>query len=106
MLFRSLDGGLEKARQAVSRWVLEYVDGDELLVTDYKTALQELLQERRMAAPRYEVVKESGPEHRKVFTVRAMIEGREAAEAEGASKKSAEQAAARIALAALRQPQD
>jgi ribonuclease-3 len=101
-----LDGGLEKARQAVSRWVLEYVDGDELLVTDYKTALQELLQERRMAAPRYEVVKESGPEHRKVFTVRAMIEGREAAEAEGASKKSAEQAAARIALAALRQPQD
>jgi ribonuclease-3 len=65
-----------------------------------------LLQERKLAAPRYEVVKERGPEHRKIFTVRAMIEGREVAEAEGASKKVAEQAAAQIALAALTQPQD
>jgi ribonuclease-3 len=93
-----LDGGLEAARQAVARWVLQAVDAEDLLATDYKTALQELLQERRQAAPRYVVVKERGPEHRKIFTVRALIEGREVAEAEGQTKKAAEQEAARIAL--------
>jgi ribonuclease-3 len=97
-----LDGGLEKARAAVGRWVLDAVDGEDLLATDYKTALQELLQERKLAAPRYQVIKESGPEHRKIFTVRALVEGRAPAEAEGASKKAAEQAAARIALERLR----
>lgn len=96
-----LDGGLEKAREAVRSWVLEAVDGDDLLTTDYKTALQELLQERKLPAPRYEVVKERGPEHRKIFTVRAWVDGREMAEAEGATKKAAEQAAARIALQEL-----
>jgi ribonuclease-3 len=98
-----LDGGLEAARQAVIRWVLEAVDAGDLLTTDYKTALQELLQERKMSAPRYFVVKERGPEHRKTFTVRAMFEGHEPTEGEGETKKSAEQAAARIALETLGQ---
>jgi ribonuclease III len=96
-----LDGGLEKARGSVGRWVLEAVDGEDLLTTDYKTALQELLQQRRRGAPRYVVVKERGPEHRKLFTVQVMIGGEKVGEGEGDSKKAAEQAAARIALEEL-----
>lgn len=101
-----LDGGLEKAREAVSRWVLDGVDGEDLLTTDYKTALQELLQERKQAAPCYEVVSQRGPEHRKIFTVRALIDGRNMAEGEGPTKKAAEQAAARIALGELNGERD
>jgi ribonuclease-3 len=96
-----LDSGLEKARKAVGRWVLDAVDGEDLLTTDYKTALQELLQQRKLQAPRYVVSRERGPEHRKVFTVRALVAGESIAEGEGNSKKSAEQAAARIALEEL-----
>lgn len=96
-----LDGGLEKAREAVGRWVLDAVAGDDPLTTDYKTALQELLQDRKLPAPLYAVVKTHGPEHRKVFVVRAEVAGQPASEAEGESKKAAEQAAARIALEGL-----
>ncbi len=102
-----LDGGLEPAREFVRRWVLESVDGpvdgDDLPATDYKTELQEALQERKLPAPRYVVVKESGPEHRKIFTVQVLIEGKAAAAAEGETKKAAQQAAARIALGKVRQ---
>lgn len=96
-----LDGGLEKAREAMGHWVLGAVDGEDLLTTDYKTALQELLQNRKLPAPVYAVVKTRGPDHRKVFVVRAVVAGQPAAEAEGESKKAAEQAAARIALEGL-----
>ena len=96
-----LDGGLEAARLAVSRWVLDAVDESDPTATDYKTGLQELLQERKLAAPRYVVIKERGPEHRKIFTVRALIDEQAVAEADGDSKKAAEQAAARIVLERL-----
>ncbi|MSO20117.1 MAG: ribonuclease III [Acidobacteria bacterium] len=98
-----LDGGLEPAREFVKRLVLEPVDGEALPATDYKTELQEALQERKLTAPRYVVVKESGPEHRKIFTVQVLIQGEAAAVAEGETKKAAQQAAARIALGKVRQ---
>jgi ribonuclease-3 len=68
---------------------------------DFKSALQEALQARGAPVPAYVVVDESGPSHRRVFKVHCLIDGRVAAEGEGSSKKSAQQDAARKALADL-----
>ncbi|MBI3894593.1 MAG: ribonuclease III [Acidobacteria bacterium] len=97
-----LDSGLEKTRQFVRRWILGSVDWGQIQVVDYKSELQEFLQGQRAPQPRYVVVREKGPEHRKIFTVRVQVGTRRLAEAEGDSKKAAQQAAAQIALAHLR----
>jgi ribonuclease-3 len=62
-----------------------------------------MLQERRSVPPRYRVVRESGPEHQKLFTIELQIDGEVFAQAEGSTKKAAEQTAARIALNRLRE---
>jgi len=64
---------------------------------DYKSRLQELAQLTYRVTPQYKVVKESGPDHDKVFNVRLAINDL-VAEGRGKSKKSAEQDAARQAL--------
>ncbi len=61
---------------------------------DYKSLLQELAQARFGTLPRYEVVGEEGPDHKKVFAVRASLPGW-AAVGRGRSKKEAEGAAAK-----------
>lgn len=104
-----LDGGLEQARKFVLREVLapelDTVErlGGLLPVLDFKSALQERTQGLGLAQPNYVLVKESGPEHRKTFTVEAQVTLKDpkaemARQAEGASKKAAEQEAARQLL--------
>ena len=100
---RYRDGGMAPARQFVRQWIVDSVDWAQPLTADFKSELQELLQERRAAAPRYRVVREQGPEHRKVFTVELRIGSEQVAQAEGSSKKAAEQAAAQIVLSRLRE---
>lgn len=110
-----LDSGLEQAREFIIRWVLtpelEHITGEhdtDFSLTDYKSALQELLQARGHLHPVYVTVKEEGPDHRKTFTVEARIypQGQGTPEyvarAEGATKKKAEQLAAKQALEHLR----
>jgi len=63
--------------------------------------LQEFLQGRGRPPADYRVVAESGPDHRKVFSVEVWIEGQRLADGEGLSKKEAEQEAARRALEQL-----
>ena len=98
-----LDGGVEPARAFVGRWVLNEVDGRQIRIEDYKSELQELLQGWHAPQPHYIVVRERGPEHNKVFTVQVRIGGEPLAEAEGDSKKAAQQAAAQIALEKLKE---
>lgn len=69
-------------------------------VTDYKTALQEILQVNGEVAIRYRVVSESGPAHDKVFEVEVLAEERVIGRGNGRSKKLAEQAAAKNAVEA------
>jgi ribonuclease-3 len=99
-----LDGGIPAADQFVLRWVIgELQQGIEAFPTeDYKSALQEYVQARQISQPRYRVVEERGPEHRKVFVVEARMGAERTASAEGPTKKGAEQAAARAALSMLR----
>jgi ribonuclease III len=68
---------------------------------DYKTMLQEDVQNRLRVSPRYRVVSERGPEHEKVFEVEVTIGVDTYARSTGRSKKEAEQSAARETLAIL-----
>lgn len=67
-----------------------------------KGDLQELLQSISPVSPVYETISESGPEHDKVFVVRAVWEGKELGRGSGKSKKQAETSAAEAALEAQR----
>ena len=67
---------------------------------DFKSALQELLAQRRSVVS-YEVIAESGPPHRRKFEVAAIVDSEQVGEGEGRSKKAAEQAAAEQALKRL-----
>lgn len=99
-----LDGGLEAIRTFVLRFVLDPIAWDPTQAVDYKSELQEFLQGRRDPPPHYIVVRERGPEHHKIFTVQIRLRGgEELAQADGDSKKAAQQAAAQIALAKLRE---
>ncbi len=106
-----LDGTLGPARDFVLQHVvgpeLEVMakSGSKLPVGDYKSALQERLQAEGLPQPFYTLVKEEGPEHKKMFTVEAHLRSREpegstefVGRAMGPTKKSAEQEAARQVL--------
>jgi ribonuclease-3 len=69
-------------------------DLSHLIQTDFKTALQELTQERLKVTPTYEVIEATGPDHAKVFTVRVLVGSTEMGRGQGASKKRASQVAA------------
>ena len=105
-----LDAGLDKAHQFIVNVILQPAleelqqQGKSTLpVMDYKSALQEVVHATGRPQPRYSLVKEQGPEHRKVFTMEVHIPapsgGGEAfvSRAEGKTKKRAEQGAARQA---------
>ncbi len=68
---------------------------------DFKSQLQELVQARSGSMPSYTVVREQGPDHDKTFWVQLSVLGVET-EGLGKSKKTAEQDAARKALALLK----
>ena len=92
-----LDGGLEAARN----FILPFLSEGKTAEDDYKTRLQEVVQQRPGAHLRYEVEGETGPDHAKQFTVAVYRDGERLAEGVGRSKKAAEQHAAQKALRAL-----
>lgn len=90
------DAGYVAADQLVGQLVDPILSDDlsHLIRTDFKTALQELTQERLKVTPTYEVIEANGPDHAKVFTVRVLIGSKEMGRGQGASKKRASQVAA------------
>lgn len=68
---------------------------------DYKTMLQEVLQAEKRHAPTYNVIKTEGPPHKRTFFIEAVWDN-DKAEAQGTSIKSAEMAAANVALQKLK----
>ena len=93
-----LDGGMEAARQFVDRFVLDHVPVKGLHNMDYKTALQEQVQQKRNQVLSYVLVEETGPDHDKHFRVEVTLNGQVIGSGVGSSKKRAEQDAARVAL--------
>ncbi len=94
-----LDGGFEVARNFIMPFITEGKTAEE----DYKTRLQEVVQQSPDAVLRYEVVGETGPDHDKKFTVSVWRNGTHLADGIGRSKKAAEQNAAKKALEKLKQ---
>jgi ribonuclease-3 len=97
-----LDSGIDEAR----RFIMETVLSDVVITeahrsADYKTELQELVQQRPNRHISYELVGESGPDHDKRFVFTVSIDGVITGRGEGRTKKEAEQMAARTALEAL-----
>ena len=68
--------------------------------TDYKSALQELLQRRAKTRPRYEVTGTHGPDHEKTFSVAVYLHDQLLGTASGRSKREAEHRAAAVAMQA------
>jgi len=103
-----LDGGFEQVRTFIRRQFQALIDeasrtGTAASVTDdYKSALQELLQQQGKGLPEYRLAAEIGPAHRRRFDVEVLVGGEPIAKAEGKSKKDAAQSAAKLALAILR----
>ena len=87
-----LDGGIGAASNLIHRCLLdaEKEEAVEERRRDYKTALQELVQE-------------SGPDHCRVFEMEVAVGGKVAGRGQGHSKKEAEQAAARAALESMQE---
>lgn len=96
-----LDGGLEAAKGIIQRFILTDVPVNKLHNTDYKTALQELVQQKKNQVLSYQLVEESGPDHDKHFVVEVSLNGQVVGTGSGSSKKRAEQQAACNAIAQL-----
>lgn len=96
-----LDGGMEAAQQVIDRFILVEVPVKRLHNADYKTALQELVQQKKNQVLTYVLVGESGPDHDKKFEVEVKLNGTVVGTGTGSSKKRAEQDAARVAMVKL-----
>ena len=95
-----LDGGFAPAKEFIHKFVLSATP-EKAQNVDYKTALQELVQQKKGQIITYALVGESGPDHNKKFVVQVCVNGCAVGEGTGSSKKRAEQDAARNALEKL-----
>ncbi len=100
-----LDTGLEAARAFVARHVAGDLEtqpeGEDLMLSNFKSALQEAAHARGLPLPRYVVVGETGPEHAKTFIVEVRLGRDWVVQAEAQTKKAASQKAAELLLAKL-----
>ena len=97
-----LDGGFEKAREFVLKFILNDMEHKQLFY-DSKTILQELVQEKGRQTVEYVLTGETGPDHNKQFSVDVLINGTPAGSGTGHTKKAAEQAAAYQAIRGYQQ---
>jgi ribonuclease-3 len=94
-----LDGGMDKAREFLVPFLeSELSNQSKLRFHDYKTTLQEIIQQNPEEHLDYVLTGESGPDHNKQFTVEVHLNSNVIGTGRGHSKKEAEQQAARQAL--------
>ena len=98
-----LDGGFEASRTFTLEALTDELHQIDVLQEkpggdDYKTRFQEWCQKRYELLPRYVIVRETGPDHQKVFEVEVQVNDRVFGMGRGHSKKEAEQEAAQRAL--------
>ena len=92
------DGGFIKAQELVLKLWGSRIFSVEFDARDAKTALQELTQVGKGSPPRYVEISRFGPDHAPTFIIEVQLHSGESARAEGASKRQAEQAAAKKML--------
>ncbi|WRS27911.1 ribonuclease III [Oscillospiraceae bacterium MB08-C2-2] len=99
-----LDGGTEQAAKFILPFVEDFLaEEKDAAAQDYKTLLQEIVQQNPQETLSYVTVHESGPDHDKRFEVEVRLNSNVIGKGAGRSKKSAEQEAAREALSLMGQ---
>jgi ribonuclease-3 len=98
-----LDGGFNASRAVTLRVFADELrsvmdQGEQPGADDFKTQFQEWCQRKYDTLPRYEIVRQSGPDHDKVFEVEVSVKHEVVGRGTGRSKKEAEQLAAKQAL--------
>lgn len=93
-----LDSGIEKVREIISNLWQNFIEQVYELPVDYKSKLQEVLQQNSRRLPKYELIDASGPKHMLTFKVRLKVEGYDEVITEGKSKQQAEKKAAKSLL--------
>ena len=93
-----LDSDMKTAREYVLEFVKDALKESKPSFKDYKTMLQEIIQQNREESVCYHLVGEYGPDHNKRFIVEVHLNSNVIGHGEGRSKKEAEQQAAREAL--------
>ncbi|MFQ6081990.1 MAG: ribonuclease III [Candidatus Aminicenantia bacterium] len=96
-----LDGGIINIKNFIIKLLTPFfkkLKGKSLSIDNYKSALQEYYQKRNLPPPVYQTIEEEGPDHKKIFSVEVLCEGKSLAQAKGRSKKSAEQKVAKKVL--------
>ena len=97
-----LDKGMNEVQRFLDQVIVPKIkNGRYELITDFKTELQEYLQQNGPVHIRYELVKEEGPSHDKIFTVQLIVDGKKYKTASGKTKKAAEQMAAKLTMEEL-----
>ena len=92
-----LDQGIDKVREFINSTVINSINKNEEIFSDYKSHLQEMIQTNKKSLE-YVLIKESGPSHDKLFEVNVIVEGIVYGNGVGKTKKEAEQMAAKDAL--------
>lgn len=95
-----IDGGLEPVKKFIINNLKNEIEIETKNVgkKDYKTVLQEELQKNGEVKIQYRILKESGPDHNKIFEAEVTVNGKALAKGKGKSKKEAEMHAAKKAL--------
>lgn len=98
-----LDQGLEAAETFLKKYLLVLIPTiiSKRAYLDFKSQLQEAVQNRQKVSPSYHVVSEEGPDHQKIFTVAVFAGGEKLATGSGKNKQEAQQQAAKLALERL-----
>ena len=94
-----LDGKMKKLEKKLDKLFAPYIKEINANMDKYnaKALLQEYTQSLTKETPKYRLTGESGPAHNKVFTVEVLYKGEVIAQAQGKSKKEAEQKCAYLA---------
>lgn len=95
-----IDGSLQESKKFVTKFWTRYLDTLDIKQINPKSELQELAQSQFKTLPKYIIIEDTGPDHNKVFTVRAEL-GAYSAQASGNSKKEAEKQAAQNLLSLI-----
>ena len=94
-----LDQGFTVTRKLLIKVLHSHIQAFQMKdLTDYKSRLQEEMQAEHRESVAYEVIKEEGPSHQRIFTVQVTFDGVVLGVGKGSTKKKAEQEAAKAAL--------
>ncbi|MBD5453137.1 MAG: ribonuclease III [Lachnospiraceae bacterium] len=97
-----VDNGMKEAKEYIHRFILSDLEHKQLFY-DAKTILQERIQQRNQGTLHYELIREEGPDHDKMFVVEAKIDDKTIGAGQGRTKKAAEQQAAYEALKSMKE---